>query len=135
MHGGAREFLAVAWRAHLREVEPVNLVRRRYAVADDGVENDEGDGGSEPNPGYVGDDSDARRDELPGVPVEETAHGARNTVEPVAVATVGEEPERNDAPGAVHAVDGDGSDRVVHPERLLDGERGDDDEHSGHRAN
>src|SRR5262249_55919374 len=82
----------------------------------------------------VGDDAHDTREKLAEVAVQGAAHTAGDTVEALAVGAVGEDAERDDAPRAVDAVNGDRTDRVVYFERAFDEQCRADDEYAGDHA-
>ena len=77
-----------------------------------------------PDVNDIGQDADALRGELAGIAVEKAGHGPLHTVETVPVGSIGKKPQRENAPGAVEAVDGDSTHRVVDFENSLDKDHG-----------
>src|SRR5262249_50996129 len=115
--------LRVAGDAHFGDVQAADLDVRAHAVRAEHLADHVEDHAAHDD---VPPDADARfdelRDELLRIAVEEARHaeaglaevlGRADAVPALAVATVREQADGDETPGAVHAVDADGADRVV----------------------
>src|SRR5450631_1063774 len=126
---------AVGGSGDLAEVEALELLLGRDAHPDQAVDDLEEDEARRAHPDQVRPESNELGDELSGVAVEQPGYARLGPpVESAAVGPVGKEAKSDHAPDSVEAVDGDGTDRVVELQGVLDEEGGPDDEDAGDRA-
>src|SRR4029077_4178942 len=113
--GTVQDEVRVAQRAELGNVEPFDLRFLGDADLHEALRDGEDHPCDAPRPDEADDDLEHLRDELarPTAAVEQTGDVAADSVPARAVRTVGEESDREDAPGAAHAVDGDRATRVI----------------------